>query len=303
MARRQRSVWPLLKALALFFAFKLMADAVGLPVVLALASSTPEQAWEAILQIATVVFLLVIHVRFIAFLIGRSAETAVGGFLPARMVHSAGLNGSARQAARSLCGVDADEAEILSKAREIEAGWEASDLRYEDSCRHEAAHAIVAHEFGATVLKAHVDPDGSGQVHWVLPSPRPNGHDEAWMRICIALAGNAQDHLENRQNAGSAKDLQQIMENVAALLSIGQEPPGGGPLSFDGIIGAARQQTREILGRRAKEVNLLARGLEVHGYLPGHQIHADLRTEHEPTKILAGPSEAADRLDAHTTPN
>jgi hypothetical protein len=53
MARRQRSVWPLLKALLLFLTFTVLADTVGLPVVRALASSTPEQAWEAIRYIAT----------------------------------------------------------------------------------------------------------------------------------------------------------------------------------------------------------------------------------------------------------
>lgn len=157
---------------------------------------------------ATGVFFFLIFGRFIAFLIGKSAGpgTAVvgAGCMPIAKVKSASLSTSARQAARSLCGADVDEAEILSKAREIETGWEDEFLRYEDSCRHEAAHALVAHHFGATVLEAPVRPDGSGHVQWALPSPRPTGQDEAWMRICIAMAGNVQDHLDDRHNAGSA---------------------------------------------------------------------------------------------------
>jgi hypothetical protein len=75
------------------------------------------------------------------------------------------------------------------------------------------------------------------------------------MRICIAMAGNVQDHLDDRHDAGSAKDMQQITEHVAVLLSIGQKPPGGVPRSFDSIFGAARQQIREILSGRTNEVN------------------------------------------------
>lgn len=154
-----------------------------------------------------------------AFLIGKSAEagTAVvgAGFMPISKAKPAKPSSSARRAARSLCGA--------------EVGWEDEFLRYEDSCRHEAAHAIVAHHFGATVLEAHVKPDGSGHVQWALPSPRPTSQDEARMRICIAMAGNVQDRLDNRHNAGSTKDMQQITGNVAALLSIGQEPHGEDP--------------------------------------------------------------------------
>lgn len=276
----------------LFLTFAVVADTLGLPVVRALASSTPEQAWEATRHIATGFFFCLIFARLIVFLIGKNAEagTAVGGtrFVSVGNVKSVGLSSSARQAARSLCGADADEAEILRKACEIEAGWAVEFLGYEGSCRHEAAHALVAHHFGATVLEAHVKPDGSGYVQWVLPSPRPTSQDEAWMRICIAMAGNVQDHLDDRHNAGSTKDMQQITENVAALLSIGQEPTNGGRLSFDGIIGAARQQTREILSGRTSEVSLLAQAIEAQGYLPGHRIHAELRTKRESAETWGG---------------
>lgn len=97
--------------------------------------------------------------------------------------------------------------------------------------------------------------------------------------------------------------MQQITESVAALLSIGRDPPCGGPLSFDSIIGAARQQTREILSGRTNEVNLLAQAVEVHGYLPGHRIHAELRTIRESAETWAVRSNATDGLDAHTAPN
>jgi hypothetical protein len=117
------------------------------------------------------------------------------------------------------------------------------------------------------------------------------------------MAGNVQDHLDDRHDAGSAKDMQQITEHVAVLLSIGQKPPGGVPRSFDSIFGAARQQIREILSGRTNEVNLLAQAIAAHGYYPGHWIHAELRTKRESAETRVVRCKAADGLDAHTTRN
>jgi hypothetical protein len=298
-------VWPLLKALLLFLTFTVLADTVGLPVVRRLARRNKHGRPSGTSPRASP--FLLIFARFIAFLIGASAETgaAVGGarFVPVGNVKSIRLSSSARQAAKSLSGADAEEVEILKKAREIEAGWAIEFPGYEDSCRNEAAHALVAHHFGATVLDTHVKPEGSGMLQWVLPSPRPTSQDEAWMRICIAMAGNVQDHLDDRHDAGSAKDMQQITEHVAVLLSIGQKPPGGVPRSFDSIFGAARQQIREILSGRTNEVNLLAQAIAAHGYYPGHWIHAELRTKRESAETRVVRCKAADGLDAHTTRN
>jgi len=126
--------------------------------------------------------------------------------------------------------------------------------------RHEAAHAIVAHELGCTVTDVTIERagDSGGRANFILPVPFPTVQDGAWILITALLAGQSTDHARRLYDGGSRGDITQVTQLVATILSTGLKPAGyDGPLTSDALILVARARADEILAARDEELAVL----------------------------------------------
>ena len=188
----------------------------GLGLIRSLVVSTPEEifAWITLAGMAVLVGVIV---RKTLLALGPKLFKPAGGSPDGTIYAAAGIHPRAREAAVALLGPTVDKSALSAKAAEISAAWDSRpQLAYADSCRHEAAHAITVHHFGAIVLSATAFKNGNGNLRWAQSTDIHTDADHHWMALCINIAGNVLDHMEGRQNSGSHLDLHQVTQDILA---------------------------------------------------------------------------------------
>jgi hypothetical protein len=198
----------------------------------------------------------------------------------------------------------------IDQVFEFAAAWhdrwkQAQDPRFdrERRARHEAAHAVVAHAMGCTVLAATVEPGpaNEGRVQFVLPIPRLPAHDSAWVSMVSVLAGRVVDHERGAFDEGSTQDVWQASHDAAVIISAGRAPRGyQGKLSTDGLLAAAGELCGQIVQHNWLVIDMLAVRLLISH--PGTVSGPDLRQLLHDTWTLwprevegPGPGSAAER--------
>ena len=276
---------PLLTVFVLI-AFMLIWPAIGGPLLGAIADSTPEQLSATIYGLAVIGFAFTFVIQiFIAATSRPSRPVAYADpYTIGPKLLSTSEGRLARDAALALHGPAASANELSTTASSISQAWTArSRLKFEESCRHEAAHAVVAHSFGVIVLEAHVAKDADGHVRWVLPAAQLPTADELWIRLCAALAGSLLDHSEGRHNVGSGFDTEQVLRTTIALIGSGQAPDGfAGALTIENILTQARCAVHRILTEEATALTQVAGQLEKSGTLTGYEIRTILTANAAP---------------------
>lgn len=179
-----------------------------------------------------------------------------------------------------------DPAATVDEAADYAAQWHPTwrqSIKVDEGptrrARHEAAHAIVAHELGCTVTDATIKQSGDfgGRANFILPVPFPPVQDGAWILITALLAGQSTDHAHGLHDGGSRGDIAQVIELAATIISTGRTPAGyDGPLTSDALILAARARADEILAARADELASLTAELVEHRTMAGAAIRAVL---------------------------
>jgi len=145
--------------------------------------------------------------------------------------------------------------------------------------RHEAAHAIVAHELGCTVTNVTIEAhgDSGGRAAFVLPLPPPPAHDGAWIQMTALLAGQSTDHAHDVHDSGSRADIAQVLQLTATIIATGRTPTGyDGPLNSDALITAARARADQILTTRSEDLVSLTSALLEHRTMTGATVRAAL---------------------------
>lgn len=256
-----------------FVAWYLLWESIGEWMLTGLASSTPAQVSAIIQSLGVALFTLTFLFQVIMALARRPSQVKAVDF---RLMDRIGRGGaSARDAALALIGPDAGEPELSDMTLKIAKAWAARpQLDYAETCRHEAAHAVTVHHFGAIVLKSHVNRNGSGQVNWACPPSPMSASTEQWMRLCITIAGGVLDHSEGRHHTGPTLDTNQVLSDAVGLLATGEAPPGfNGALTLDNILAHARALVGQVLADRRDALNEIAELLEESGELDGYQIN------------------------------
>lgn len=194
-----------------------------------------------------------------------------------------------RRWVRTTAGADASIQDLLDRAAQHSSWWEHRCRNTHRSlesvetdldparlptliARHEAAHALVAHDMGATVLELTYDTqDGHCMAIWTHDQTQP---DRLWTMMTYNLAGVASDQREGAFNTGSQQDLDQVHDLTLALISLGRSPSEHhGPLTSDALITSARRRALEVLQRSPDRHGELAEALLHEGpTLPGLRI-------------------------------
>lgn len=160
----------------------------------------------------------------------------------------------------------------------------APQLLHQIIARHEAAHALVGHDLGATVLELSYTPQGgSCMVVWTRDQSHP---DRLWAMMCHTLAGMLSDQREGSFNTGSQLDLDLVQDHALGMISLGRAPSHhDGPLTMEALIGSASRQALQLLDRgRDRHHDLAAALLRDGRVLSGAQVAA----------ILGPPTDAPD---------
>ena len=169
-------------------------------------------------------------------------------------------------------------------AQRLRPAWEASRGRIDGPgrARHEAAHAVVAHSLGHTILSADIRHAGDrgGRVESVPPLPSRGAGPDLWDALTITVAGNVLDLAEGRHNISSRDDIRAAETIAAAMISTGHAPdPDAPPRTIARAADDARARANWILITHKNRVNALAAALIERRALTGRQVHDLLRPE------------------------
>lgn len=134
--------------------------------------------------------------------------------------------------------------------------------------RHEAAHALIAHLSGGTIISAHIVHDENvaigGSVHSSGDGTGATGDETEWSAAKIAIAGDVQDGLDGVRDWGARTDMEQGAGRLTQLLAWGVAPAGHDrPLTYEGLLLTARVEVEKLLRQHADVVAAIAQRLEV----------------------------------------
>ena len=161
--------------------------------------------------------------------------------------------------------------EPLWNQRELSEGISITQRR-----RHEAAHAVITHALGGTVMSADVRDRGyvGGNVEYFPPIPSDGPAHTMWARLQINVAGTAQDTLDGILNYGSSPDIGRAQYQATMLTAAAWTPNGyTGPLNPGDLIAYAIETNKKLLEERQHAVAAIETALTDKDELTGVEVH------------------------------
>jgi len=169
------------------------------------------------------------------------------------------------------------------------------DISIKQRRRHEAAHAVITHVLGGTVMSADVRDRGNtaGRVESFPPIPSAGPAHTMWVRLQIAVAGAAQDTLDGILNAGSSTDIDKALRQAVSLTAAAWTPDGyAGALNPGDLIIYAIETDKRLLAERQDAIAAIETALTDKDKLAGVEVHHildNLNTPHpRPAAEAAG---------------
>jgi len=150
------------------------------------------------------------------------------------------------------------------------------DISIQQRRRHEAAHAVITHALGGTVMSANVHWKGNvgGNVEYFPPIPSAGPAHTMWVRLQIAVAGAAQDALDGILNAGSSNDINKAQHQATMLTASAWTPNGyTGPLNSSDLITHAIETNKKLLAERQDAIAAIEKALTDKDELTGVEVH------------------------------
>lgn len=173
------------------------------------------------------------------------------------------------------------EGESVEEAvKRLEPLWNQRELGEDISItqrrRHEAAHAVITHALGGTVMSANVHQQGDvgGNVEYFPPIPSSGPAHTMWVRLQITVAGAAQDTSDGILNAGSSKDIVKALCQAVTLTTAAWTPDGyNGPLNPSDLITYAIETDKQLLEESQQAVAAIEMALTDKDKLTGVEVH------------------------------
>ena len=193
-----------------------------------------------------------------------------------------------------------NEGESTKEAvKRLEPLWNQRELSEDVSItqrrRHEAAHAVITHALGGTVMAVDIHEIGhvGGNVESFPPIPSAGPAHTMWTRLLIAVAGAAQDTLDGILNAGSSTDIDKAQYQATMLTAAAWTPNGyTGPLNPADLITYAIETDKKLLEEHQDAVAAIEKALTDKTELTGVEVHRildSLSTPHlKPASEVAG---------------
>lgn len=150
------------------------------------------------------------------------------------------------------------------------------DISITQRRRHEAAHAVITHVLGGTVMSADVHQQGDvgGSVEYFPPIPSAGPAHTMWVRLQIAVAGAAQDTIDGILNAGSSTDIDKAVCQAVTLTAAAWTPDGyTGPPNPSDLITHAIEVDKKLLAERQHAVAAIETALTDKDKLAGVEVH------------------------------
>lgn len=150
--------------------------------------------------------------------------------------------------------------------------------------RHEAAHAVVAHAMGATLLSVRAMPDdeSAGRCIWSAES-EARASDAAWRELCSVVAGTVEIAEGAHAWPGSRDDSGRAAAAAVFIAASGERPLGfEGPMTVDRVLEAAREHAGAVLAANGHALDELTAALVARGVLDGGDAIAILTSAARP---------------------
>lgn len=140
-----------------------------------------------------------------------------------------------------------------------------------DVAGHEAAHAVVSHLLGATVISMQ-----DGLFHGEMISHDPTF--SMWNKLMILVAGDAWN-IKNDTARGADRDFNSAMSVISHIIMNGERPYWySGTINYSSILGAAHERVRKMLDEHVELVELVRGEIHQNGRMNGQQFNVILET-------------------------
>lgn len=271
--------YPLRAVIAVILLGVVLYHRAGLMRLLERALSTPPyQQAAGIIFVAVIVLLGSIFWNCAAMVVGEPTAYTVIPMGVARLVHPGAV---ARSDLERWAEIHKNEGESIKEAaKRLEPLWNQRELNENVSItqrrRHEAAHAVITHALGGTVMSVdiHERGDVGGNVESFPPIPSAGPAHTMWTRLQITVAGAAQDTIDGILNDGARTDINKAQHQATMLTAAAWTPNDytGAPTPSD-LITHAIETDKKLLAERQKAVAAIETALTDKTELTGVEVH------------------------------
>jgi hypothetical protein len=257
-----------------------------------LAASPSRQAAGIVSLTVTVLLCRIIWNGVVAVVaVDRGASTAhtVVPMGVARLAHPGAV---ARSDLERWAEIHRGEGESIKEAaKRLEPLWNQRELCESISItqrrRHEAAHAVITHALGGTVMSVDIHETGNvgGNVESFPPIPSAGPAHTIWVQLQIAVAGAAQDTIDGIVNYGASNDIDKALRQAVTLTAAAWTPDGyTGPLNPGDLITYAIETDKQLLAERQDAIAAIETALTDKTELTGAEAHQILDNLNKPAK-------------------
>lgn len=257
----------------------------GLMRLLERALSAPPRQQAAGIVFAAVIVLLGSIVRSCAAMVvgdhGASTAHTVVPIGVARLAHPGAV---ARSDLERWAEIHKNEGESTKDAvKRLEPLWNQRELNEDVSItqrrRHEAAHAVITHALGGTVMAVDIHRKGNvgGNVESLPPIPSAGPAHTIWVQLQIAIAGAAQDTIDGIVNYGASNDIDKALRRAVTLTAAAWTPKGyAGALNPGDLIIYAIETDKRLLAEHQDAIASIETALTDKDELTGIEVHSIL---------------------------
>lgn len=255
-------------------------------------SAPPRQQAAGIVFVAVIVLLgSIIWNGLAAVVVGDRCRSTAYTVTPLGVARKSRLGAVTTSDLERWAEIHKHEGESIKDAvKRLEPLWNQRELDEEDISitqrrRHEAAHAVITHALGGTVMSADVHWKGNvgGNVEYFPPIPSDGPAHTMWARLQINVAGTAQDTLDGILNYASSPDIGRAQYQATMLTAAAWTPNDyTGPLNPDDLITHAIETDKNLLAERQDAIAAIEKALTDKDELTGVEVHRILDSLNTP---------------------
>lgn len=247
----------------------------------ALTASPQRQASGIIFLVVTALLGRIIWSAGAAVVVGAGGTPPTYALAPMGVARLTRLGAATMSDLERWAEIHKNEGEsIKDAARRLEPLWDQRELDEDISItqrrRHEAAHAVITHALGGTVMSADIHQKGNvgGSVEYLPPIPSAGPAHTMWVRLQIAVAGAAQDTLDGILSTGSSSDIDKALCQATMLTAASWTPDSyTGSLTPSDLITHAIETNKKLLTRRQDAIAAIEKALTDKAELTGVEVH------------------------------
>ena len=247
----------------------------------ALTASPQRQASGIIFLVVTALLGRIIWSAGAAVVVGAGGTPPTYALAPMGVARLTRLGAATMSDLERWAEIHKNEGEsIKDAARRLEPLWDQRELDEDISItqrrRHEAAHAVITHALGGTVMSADIHQKGNvgGSVEYLPPIPSAGPAHTMWVRLQIAVAGAVQDTLDGILSTGSSSDIDKALCQATMLTAASWTPDSyTGSLTPSDLITHAIETNKKLLTRRQDAIAAIEKALTDKAELTGVEVH------------------------------